>query len=83
MKKIKFRHEPAAYAVYQVQENCCYVKVVYDGPQKGIYWVNDRENEKIGPLLCCICDPQRKIMEVSADFYQTYYKLVQPGAATA
>jgi len=83
MKKIEFRHEPAEYAVYQVQEDCCYVKVVYDGPKKGIYSVNDRENEKIGELLCCICDPKRKIIEVSGDFFQTYYKLVSPSAASA
>ena len=77
MENLEFRFEPAACSVYQVQEDCCYTQVVFDGPKKGIYSRLDRENEQIGVLLCCICDSQREILQVSKDFYQTYYEMVK------
>lgn len=77
--KTVYRFEPGQSSVYKVQEDSSYTKVVFDGTQKGIISRIDRESEEIGYLLCCSCDPEREILEVSGDFYQTYYNQVMKG----
>ncbi len=77
------RFEPAVIAVYGVLENSCFMTVVFDGLKMGIYSKMDRQNEEIGYLLCCICDKDREIVEVSSDFFQTYYQQVLNSPAQA
>ncbi|MEI9808329.1 MAG: hypothetical protein WDO16_10930 [Bacteroidota bacterium] len=79
----KYRFEPAESSVYRVLENSCFMTVVFDGLKKGIYSKMDRQNEEIGYLLCCICDKDREIVEVSSDFFQTYYQQVLNSPAQA
>jgi len=78
-----YRFEPGQSSVYKVQEDSSYTKVVFDGPGKGIISRIDRDNEEIGYLLCCSCDPKREIMEVSGDFYLIYLNQVMKGMARA
>ena len=81
MNKEEYRYEPAAYAIYRVEENCCYTKVVIDGPCKGIYKKLDRLNEEIGDLLCYICDASREIIPVTAEFFQRWHnKIMNQGS---
>ena len=76
MEKVEYRLVQEEKAVYKVQENCCFTKVVFEGPAKGIYLRLDRDNELIGTLLC-YCDPQKEILPISEEFYQTYFNLVK------
>ena len=76
MEKAEYRLVQDEKAVYEVQENCCFTKVVFEGPARGIYPRLDRENEQIGILLC-YCDPKREILPISEEFYQTYYNLIK------
>src|SRR5689334_14219801 len=79
MAIIRYLYEPAEHTVYKVQEDCCYTKVVFQGPQRGIYQRNDRENEVNGPLMCQICDAKRTIVQVSEDFLHSRFQLAQKG----
>lgn len=83
MENLVYRLEPAEHAVYKVQENCCYTKVVYQGPKLGIYPRFDRENEEIGLLMCGVCDPARKIEDIPKEFFEAYYKIVKKTMAKA
>jgi hypothetical protein len=49
-------------AVFKVQEDCCYEKVVYIG-QPVIIRRFDKSNEVVGPLLCH-CDPKLTIVPI-------------------
>jgi hypothetical protein len=66
MNRQEYRFAPDASAVYRLEENCCYLKVAINGPNKGIYSKIDRMNEEIGVLLCCICDAATLIPEYKA-----------------
>lgn len=71
----EYRLVPGEKAVYRIQEDCCYTKVIYEGAGLGIYNRFDRENEVTGILLC-YCDPNRKIKPVSKKFFDKHYKIV-------
>lgn len=75
MNNPEFRLVPSENAVYKVMEDCCYTKVVFEGPGLGIYPRFDKENELVGILLC-YCHPKLEIKPVPEDFYQAYYNLV-------
>ena len=75
MKKPEFRQVPQEKAVYKVQEDCCYTKVVYEGPELGIYSRFDKDNEEVGILLC-YSHPKKEITPISEETYQQYYQMV-------
>jgi len=64
-----YRKIPALNSVLRIQENCCYVKVVYAGKEIGVIEKMDKGNEKIGPWIC-MCDPRVEILQISEqEFY--------------
>jgi hypothetical protein len=82
MKNIEYRLVQEEKAVYQLEEDCCFTKVIFDGPAKGIYERLDRYNEQIGVLICH-CHPKIEIVPISKEFYQTYYNLVHESLLNA
>jgi hypothetical protein len=69
MNSKEYRLVPQRNTAYEIQENCCYEMVVYEGGDIGITERIDHHNEFIGMLLCCICDPNLKIIEISKSQY--------------
>ncbi len=72
MKRIPvYRLVPEWKKAFKVLEDCCYEMVVYQGdaPERGVTERMDHDNELIGILLCCICDPEVKILSISEDEY--------------
>lgn len=64
-----YRLVPEWNAVFKIKEDCCYDKVVFQGNEIGMVSTMDKENELIGILLCGICDPNLKILQLSEDEY--------------
>ena len=65
----KYRLVPEWNAAFAVLEDCCYERIVFQG-EIGITETIDHHNELIGTLLCCECDPNLKILEISRAKYE-------------
>lgn len=64
-----YRLVPKWNAAFKIKEDCCYDKVVFHGNEIGMISKMDKGNELIGILLCCVCDPNLEIEELSEDEY--------------
>ena len=67
MKKVRFFDVPQWGAVFKVQEDCCFEKVVYNGTIVGISAKNDQEGDfpNSWNLWCYNCNPGIKIIPIS------------------
>lgn len=67
MKNIRYFDVPQWGAVFKVQEDCCFEKVVYDGKILGVTEKNDEEGDFPNSynLWCCNCNPGIKIIPIS------------------
>jgi len=71
MKDPKFFAIPKENAVYKVQEDCCYEKVVYDGPMLDICSKNDAMEDGFNSwdLLCYSCNAKIDIIPTTEEYY--------------
>lgn len=74
----KFYYAPAENAVYRVQEDCCFTRVVFGGEQIGVSAKNDQEGDPVNSwdLLCYDCDDSITLLPTTEEFYLNKLYLV-------
>ncbi len=68
---ISYFSVPKWNVVFKVKEDCCYEKVVYFGPEIGVAGKIDQERDSLNSwdLLCYTCNPDLRIVPISAKRY--------------
>ncbi len=68
-----YRLVPKLNSAFKIKEHCCYDKVVFKGKEIGMVSRMDKEDELIGTLLCCVCDPN---LEITVLLPEEYYAIL-------
>ena len=74
----KYYHIPAQKSYFSVQENCCYLRVVYEG-EIGFGSKIDKPEDEFNSenLICHTCDPKLTILPVPKAEFDNVFEMVK------
>lgn len=73
--KYYYRLVPEWHSAFKILEDCCYDQLIYEGEQIGLIGRFDKENVKIGMLLC-MCQDTPEILDFTKEEFDALLKVV-------